>query len=68
MESVKQSKEAGVEENREDLDNILAKQAEMAKNSDDWRQGGCEICKFPRTPHQRLVQKHRLCTFSPYVI
>ena len=64
MELVKYSKEVDVEEDVNDFEDILAKQAELAKNSEDWKQGGCGICKFPRSPHQRFVQKHRLCTFG----
>ena len=64
MEVVKYPKEADVEENKDDFEDLIKKQSELPKNSSDWKAGGCAICKFPRTPHQRLVTKHRLCRFS----
>ena len=46
-----------------DFEDITAKQTEMSKNSHDWKNEGCGICKYPRTEHQRYVIKHRLCKF-----
>ena len=64
MEVVKYSKEVDVEEDKDDFEDLIKKQSELSKNSADWKAGGCAICKFPRTPHQRLVMKRRLCRFS----
>ena len=63
MELVKYSKEADVEEDVNDFEDLVAKHVELSKNSSDWKKGGCDICRFPRTPHQRIVAKRRLCTF-----
>ena len=62
MELVQYSKDVDVEEDKDDFEDNLPKQAEPSKNCSDWKAGGCGICKFPRTPHQRFAIKHRLCT------
>ena len=67
MEVVKYSKEVDVQEDKDDFEDIIEKQALLSKNSSDWKQGGCAICRFPRTEHQRFVIKHRLCKSCFYI-
>ena len=65
----KYSKTADVEEDPNDFDDIISKQTAISKNSDDWKNEGCGICKFPRSEHHRFAQRHRLCKpFLAYLI
>ena len=57
---VQYSKENAAEDPN-DFEDILEKQKEISRNSHDWESLGCGICHFPRTEHQKLAQKHRLC-------
>ena len=61
MEMQKHSKTVETGEDPTDFEDILEKQAQMSKNSHDWKSGGCGICRYPRSEHQRFAQKHRLC-------
>ena len=61
MEIQKYSKTVETGEDPADFVDIIDKQSEMPKNSHDWKSGGCGICRYPRSGHQRFVRKHRLC-------
>ena len=46
-----------------DSDDIIANQTQLARNSHDWMNEGCGICKYHRADRQNFVQKRRLFTF-----
>ena len=67
--AAKYSKHIEVDDDPNDFEDIIRKQEEISKNTHDWKQGGCSICRFPRSEHHRFVQKHRLCkTFLAFVL
>ena len=49
-----------------DFTDIIAKNQEIARKSHDAPSLGCAICCFPRSEHQKKVQKHRLC--KPFLV
>ena len=62
----KYSKDVEVYDDPIHFDDILQKQEEFSRNSHDGRSLRFAICNSPRSEHQKLVQKHRLC--KPFLV
>ena len=45
---------------------IIAKNEDIARKPHDAQSLGCAICCFPRSEHQKQVQKRRLC--KPFLV